>query len=151
MAWSFSYVCKKASRRLYVLRILKHMFSHDQLVEDFCSSIRSLLEYACPVFMNPGIGLNAKFVSLCKRAFRIIHGYENITCYDCCMLDVHDRREMLSLRLFLQALENPLHSLHSILPNQSCRSVSKRLLQFYTSCEMYTSLKSFRYFLCPSG
>ena len=132
----FSDVCKKASRRLYVLRILKHtcIFSHDQLVEVFCSSVRSLLEYACPVFMNPGISLNAKFVSLCKRAFRIIHGYENSICNYCCMLNVHARREMLSLRLFLQALENPLHSLHSILPNPSRRPMSKRLVLPHVRC-----------------
>jgi hypothetical protein len=141
----FSYVSRKVSSRLYVLRILKQIFSHDQLVEVFYSSVRSLLEYASPVFMNPGVGLNAKFEALCKRAFRIIHGYDRNSCTNCDMLNVDARRRTLSMRLFLQALGNPHHSLYPLLPHQSSRSkriilphvrCTRRLNSFIISCSL---------------
>ena len=130
LTWSdhFAYVCQKVSRRLYVLRVLKSIFSHDQLVTVFQAIIRSLFDYACPVFLNPGSILNDKFVSLCKRAFRIIHGSDCVHCDQCDLMNVQARRERLSLRLFTEALEDRRHSLHQLLPHRSQRSGSRLLL-----------------------
>ena len=144
MTWSdhFDYVCKKVSRRLYVLRVLKPLLSHDQLVNVFYAIIRSLLEYAGPVFLNPGVGLNNKFVSLCRRAFYIIHGRECKKCDRCNLLNVQSRREFLSLHLFTEALNNPDHSLHPLLPKRSNRSLSdRRLILPHVRCSR--RLKSF--------
>lgn len=147
MTWHdhFLYVSRKISRRLYVLRILKQVFLHDQLVDVFNSLVRSLLEYACPVFMNPGVGLTLKIKSLCKRAFFVIHGRNCSNCDVCDMLNVEARREMLSLRLFHQAVGNPQHSLYLLLPKQSHRSnrfllphirCTRRLRAFVFSCSL---------------
>ena len=56
LTWSdhFIYAYQKVHRHLYVLRVLKSIFSHEQLVNVFCAIIRSLFDYACPVFLNHG-------------------------------------------------------------------------------------------------
>ncbi|MEL7308286.1 MAG: reverse transcriptase family protein, partial [Pseudomonadota bacterium] len=102
LTWSdhLVHLSSKISCRLYVLRILKPLFSHDQLVTVFYAIIRSLLEYACPVFLNPGTAFDAKVNSLCKRAFRIIHGRDCSHCDNCDLMNVRSRRQQLSLRLF---------------------------------------------------
>lgn len=61
----------------------KQVFLHDQLV--FNSSVRSLLEYACSVFMNPGVSS--------EKVFRINGSH----C---------DARRESSLRVFLHAAHN---------------------------------------------
>ena len=129
------YTCGKASRRLYVLRVLKPLFNHDLLVNVFHSIIRSLLEYACPVFLNPGTVFDLKLTSLCKRAFQIIHGRECSHCNDCELMNVQARRRLLSMRLFTQALDNSDHSLHSLLPMRSNTSHGTRLLLPHVRCE----------------
>ena len=136
LTWSehLAFICKKASRRLYVLRILKPLFSHDQLVKVFYALIRSLFEYACPLFLNPGVSFDMKLKSLCKRVFVIIHGRDCTTCNSCDLLNIQYRRELLSMRLFKDALNNTLHSLHPILPRRSDRPPG-RLLIPYARCQ----------------
>ena len=125
--------------------MLKPLLSHDHLVEVFYCIVRSLLEYACPVFLNPGTILDAKFISLCKRAFRIIHGRDCTKCDSCNMLDVSTRRELLSSRLFNEALNNLEHSLHRILPIFS--RTGKRLLLPHVRCSR--RLKAFVFSSAP--
>ena len=71
-----NFLIKKVSQRLYVLRILKALLSHDELVLVFSSIVQSVLDYGSSVFLNCGAGLDTKLVTLCKRVFRIIHGYD---------------------------------------------------------------------------
>lgn len=134
LTWSehFDFICSKVSRRLYVLRVLKSLFSHDELVHVFYSIIRSLMEYACPVFLNPGSVLENKFLSVCKRAYRIIHGSNVYNCGKCDLLNIAMRRKVLTLRLFTDALKHHNHSLHSLLPKPSYRS--QRLLLPHVRC-----------------
>ena len=82
LTWSdhLDFLVKKVSQRLYVLRILKSLLTHDQLVSVFYAIIQSLLDYASPVFLNPGVNFDSQILSLCKRAFRIIHGQD---CHFC--------------------------------------------------------------------
>ena len=124
LTWSnhFRYVISCVSKRLYVLRILKSLFSHDQLILVFNSIIRSMMDYSSSVFIYPGVGLNADFERLCKRAFRIIHGFKAAHCDRCAMFDLTERREKLALRLFYKAFNDPNHVLHELLPSQSHRS-----------------------------
>ena len=48
----FNFVSKKASSRLYVLRILKPFLTHDELVIVFYALIQSILDYASPLFFK---------------------------------------------------------------------------------------------------
>ena len=147
LTWTdhFNYIVKKLSQRLYVLRILKPVMSHDKLVLVFNAIILSVIDYACPVFLNCGICLSSKLVAICKRAFRIIHGYDVRSCPNCNMLDIEDRRKQLSLKLFKTALFSCDHVLHDILPPFSCRSnrlvlpfvrTTRRLNSFVCSCAL---------------
>ena len=146
LTWSdhLAYTCSKASRRLYVLRILKSLFNHDQLVNVFYAIIRSLFEYACPVFLNPGVAFDNKIISLCKRAFQIIHGRDCSSCEFCNLTNIQHRRQLLSLRLFTEALDNNEHSLHRFLPRRSERNrlllphdrCQRRLKAFVFSCAL---------------
>jgi hypothetical protein len=124
LTWSnhIDHVISRVSKRLYVLRILRSLLSHDQLVCVYNCIIRSVIDYASSVFLNPGSGLDRKLLSVCKRAFRIIHGFEVRDCDKCCMLKLCDRRKTLALRLFRQALCDPSNVLHCLLPHLSHRS-----------------------------
>jgi hypothetical protein len=126
--WSshFNSISKKISSRLYVLRVLKPVMSHNQLVLALNAIVLPLLDYASPVYLNCSNFLNSKLVALCKRAFRIIHGYDVKTCDNCNFLEVLERRKTLSLKLFEKALFSPNHMLHHLLPPFSHRS--KRLI-----------------------
>ena len=60
----FNSLVSSMSRRLYVLRVLKSVFGHDQLVIVYKSLIISLMDYASPVFLNPGSTLDSFVRSL---------------------------------------------------------------------------------------
>ena len=130
-SWSdhFDFIVKKVSQRLYVLRILKRLLPHDKLITVFSALIQSLLDYASPVFLNPGSVLDAKLLALCKRAFRIIHDKDVVSCHDCNILDFQSRRQSLASKLFVDILSRPDHILHSHLPCISHRS--RRLILPY--------------------
>ena len=122
--WSdhLSFICSKISKRLYILRILKSLMSHDQLVFVFNQTIRTVFEYASPVFLNPGSVFDTKLLLLCKRAFRIIHGKDIDSCDKCHMFDFIDRRKAMSLRIFSEAIHDTSHVIHHLMPNFSKRS-----------------------------
>ncbi|MEL7307980.1 MAG: reverse transcriptase family protein, partial [Pseudomonadota bacterium] len=105
-SWSdhFEFIVSKMSRRLYILRILKPVMSHDQLILVFNSVIRSLMDYASPVFVNAGAVLNDQLSTICKRAYRIIHGFDRDyrVCNRCSLPDIAERRKELSLKLFVK-------------------------------------------------
>ena len=98
----------------------------DDLVMVFHSIIQSLLlvDYPSPVFLNAGSSLDSSLVSLCKRAFRIIHGPHR-HCDSCNFLNVYDRRLELSMNLLNHALSPPSHVLHDLVPH-FCRVVYER-------------------------
>ena len=53
LSWNvqIEHVVKKANKRLYALRALKKSgLTIKQLVQVYCSIVRSLLKYACPVW-----------------------------------------------------------------------------------------------------
>ena len=118
----FNFVIRKVSSRLYVLRTLKSLLDHDKLVMVFYSLIQSILDYASPLFLNVNAYLDLKLTFLCKRAFRIIHGFEVKSCNSCDILNVQRRRRFLAMKLFQEALFSPTHVLHQLLPKFSHRS-----------------------------
>ena len=53
LSWNvhIEHIVKKANKRLYALRALKKSdLTITQLVQEYCSIVRSVLEYACPVW-----------------------------------------------------------------------------------------------------
>ena len=139
-------ICK-ASRRLYVLCILKSVLSHDQLIPVFNSLIYSLLDYASPVFLNAGSVLDSQLTALCKRAFRIIHGSFCRNCPHCSLPDVETRRKDLVTPWTVYSVY--CTCTHSLLPQLSHRSnrlilprakTTRRITSFIFSCsEIYNS------------
>ena len=79
------YIHKKASKRLYFLRRLKRSgLSCDELIVLYVSMIRSVLEYACPVWstcLTKGLfdGCFDDLESIQRRALRIIDSYTCIS------------------------------------------------------------------------
>lgn len=146
LTWThhFDFMISKLSRRLYVLRVLKRLLPHDQLVEVYNAILRSVFEYASQVFLNPGIGLDVRLKRVCKRAYRIVHGNDDV-CTSCNMLDVTSRRNLLAMRLFLKAKNNDHHVLFNLIPCSSKRSnriilptvrTSRRVEGFIFSCSV---------------
>ena len=84
LTWAahFDFIAKKASQRLYVLRVLKPLISHDHLIIIFRGIIQSLFDYASPVFLNAGKKLDSLLLSVYKRAYRIIHS-SDVHCSKC--------------------------------------------------------------------
>ena len=110
---------KKASKRLYIIRVLQRCgLSSNDLLLVYFSMVRSILEYACPVWhtMLPKC-LGNKIEKGQKRAFRIIYpttDYEdalNIAKYK--RLD--DRRQELCAKTFKRILKPDAH-LNRLLP-----------------------------------
>ena len=75
------YVIQKANSRLYALRLLKKAgLSRAELVNIYCSFIRSRVEYASPAWSSLTKYLSDLIESIQKRALRIIYpllSYEN--------------------------------------------------------------------------
>ena len=75
LSWNvqIEHIVKKANKCLYALRALKKSgLTIKQLVQVYCSIVRSLLEYACPVWAALPKYLDDAIESVQKRALRII-------------------------------------------------------------------------------
>ena len=138
-------ICTKVSKRLYILRVLKPFFSHDQLVFTFNQTIRTAIEYASPVFLNPGSAFDTMLQRLCKRAFQIIHGKDSKECQSCDMFNFVERRWSLSMCIFSAAINDTTHRLYNLLPRSSNRSsrlilppvtTERRVKSFVFNCAM---------------
>ena len=112
-------ICKKASKRLYALRLLRrNALSDSVLVKVYCTCVRPILEYACEVWHNNlPVYLSNQVEQIQKRALRVI--FPSLT-YDQAMLtanlpSLHDRRSTLCNRLFHHMLD-PSHKLNSLVP-----------------------------------
>ena len=112
-------ICKKASKRLYALRLLRRNALPDSvLVKVYCTRVRPYLEYACEVWHNNlPVYLSNQVEQIQKRALRII--FPSLT-YDQAMLtanlpSLHDRRSTLCNRLFHHMLDQR-HKLNSLVP-----------------------------------
>ena len=89
-----SFIEKKCSQRMYILRRIRAVTSKEQFINIYCALVRSLLEYACPVFIGIPTSLSKRLQRIQNRCLR---------CYvkDTVRLDVlEERRKMIALRLF---------------------------------------------------
>ena len=118
------HICRLASRRFYALRILKNVLPTDQLVAVYYGVIRSILEYASPVFGKLPRYLDEEMNKLQKRCHRFICGVSRSSQCHCNRFpSLSERRNLAACKLFLSATETNEHVLHQILPTKSHRSL----------------------------
>ena len=111
----FDAVIKKASQRLYFLRILKKDLSKSELWNVYYTLIRSLLEYAAPIFLSLPQHIVSSLDKLQRRAHRIICGY-GIDC-TCEIDNLTFRRSATALKLFKKLKTSVTHPLTSHMCN----------------------------------
>jgi hypothetical protein len=103
---------KRASQRLHLLRILKSLLPKAELWNIYFALIRSLVEYACQLFITLPKNLSKNLERIQLRAHRIICGYN--PC-DCKVVTLEERRRILALRLFKNSMDMN-HPLNGFLP-----------------------------------
>ena len=112
-------IVKKASKRLYILRVLRRSgVPPADLLTIYFSLIRSTVEYACCVWdKSLTKHLSGKLELVQKRAMRIIYPntqYSDALCLaKCPRLD--ERRDELCLKTFAK-MEEPTSRLHHLIP-----------------------------------
>jgi hypothetical protein len=110
-------VCKKASKRLYSLRLLKRNALQDSiLVKVYRACVRPIVEYACEAWhYNLPAYLNNQIEQIQKRALRII--YPSFTYHKAVLTanipSLYDCRSTLCKRIFDRMLD-PGHKLNSL-------------------------------------
>jgi ribonuclease P/MRP protein subunit RPP40 len=123
-------ICSKASKRLYFLKLLKKSsLSSDDLLHYYKYVIRSVIEYACPVWQS---GLTNeqldKLENIQRRAIRIISGSNDYE-FNCVIYSI----ELISVRLdnlsrkFFTKICRPSDCLRTILPAERDVTYTQRL------------------------
>ena len=116
------YLVSTGSRRMYALRVLKPLLSPEDLLRIYYGLIRSLLEYAAPVFVCLPDYLADRLEHLQRRVHRLICG-EHINESTCSKFPpLKTRRMTAATRLFRRAHQDNSHCLHSIIPDISPHS-----------------------------
>ena len=111
-------VLRGASRRLFLIRMIKQYVKKDDLITIFNGLVRSILEYSSPLF----IGLSKENSDKLERVLRRFHRFLCGDCYKLC--DHHNldslalRRKRAALKLFQQAYTKS-HILHTLIPRVS--------------------------------
>ena len=98
-----------ASRRLFPLRLLKPYVDNDQLKMAYFGLMRSVLEYAAPLFVGITKTDAEKFEKLQNRFHRLLCGKH---CEKECLQSLGDRRKRQAVTLYGKLL-NSNHILHS--------------------------------------
>ena len=131
-------LCKKYAQRLHLLRTIKPFVTQYELHNIYTSTIRSLADYCCQVFVRLSAKHTEQLRRLEKRAHRIIFGEAPFNC--ACDLDGYKkRRELLSMNTLTDILENTNHILHDRAPKRFANS--NRLRNF--ACRTTTRQNSF--------
>ena len=124
LTWSdhVDYICSKAAKRLYFLRLLKRAsIPATDIVHVYCSIIRSLLEYACEVW-HPGLTKqqSKKIELIQKRALKI--ALPDLSYTEALLMNnivtLHDRRKE-RCEIFFNDITKPTHKLHYLLPREN--------------------------------
>ena len=108
------------------MRILKPLVPAGELKIIFFLLMRSLFEYASPVFVHLPVSLEKKLNRFQNRVHKLICSIpKDVRATDCAcndFPDLRDRRLKAAIRLFMNAAKNPSHALHTCLPPRSSRS-----------------------------
>ena len=111
---------KKANKRLYFLSQLKRSnVGSKELITFYCTCIRPVTEYGCPVFHDSLPNYLVKDIErIQKRAMRIIFpalSYdESLSVAE--LVPLEARRQQLTDKLFQQIISDPSHKLNKLLP-----------------------------------
>jgi len=98
LSWSshFAYITRIVNSRLYALRILRDFLSPAELRSLYCATIRNIMEYASPLFLNLPAVHQKKLTKIQKRAHKIVCGVHRCDCLE----DLANRRNTATRRLF---------------------------------------------------
>ena len=110
-------ISKKAARRLFPLRLLKPYLDHAQLKTVYFGLMRSVLEYAAPLFVGLSKKEETRLQILQNRFHRLLCGKQ---CKDECLPALDDRRKQQAVILYCSIL-NKNHILHNLACNVSKR------------------------------
>ena len=116
------FVVHSASSRLYAIRKLKPLLSHDELKLIYSATVRSILEYCSPLVVGMPAYLQENLERIQKRFHNILCGFESECSAQDCLPSLSDRRSASSRRLLKQVEDDPSHILHPLLPPVSQRS-----------------------------
>ena len=124
-----TYICSKASKRLYHLKQLRRAgLDSVDLLAFYESVIRSVLEYACPVWHTSlTVADSSRIESIQRRAMKIIEpelGYD-AACSKHHLDKTIVRRENLSKKFFT-SINSASHRLHHLLPQPKSKRYSFR-------------------------
>ena len=119
-----TYICSKARKRLYDIRLLKRTrVSISDLTRIFCSVVRPILEYGCQVWhFSLTEKLSTQIEQIQRRATKIILS-ENLP-YDLRLkklnlMPLAERRTELCRKLFQPVTRNKDDKLNSLLPRHN--------------------------------
>ena len=108
-------IVKNASRRLYILRVLKNVVTSKDLIKVYNAIVRSRLEYASPLFVGLSSENSRKLDRVQKRFHRLLCGHE---CRDECLVPLERRRIDAAVKLFRQS-DDVCHVLHHLVVRKS--------------------------------
>ena len=134
-------IIKSASRRLYVLRVLRNVSTRQELITVYNAIVRSCLEYASPLFVSLDKENSKKLERIQKRFHRLLCGKD---CREECLEPLDARRFAAAMKFFKQTCD-PSHILHHLCPEQSrsgryvlkATATNRRLNSFYTFMTLY--------------
>ena len=114
-------ITAKASRRIYLLKQLKHAgIDRKSLIQFYCASIRSFLEYTCQAFHSSLLAyLSDQIERVQKRVLRILFSEVSYSraLEDARLKTLFHRREELCSTMFKQIVESDgQHKLAGLLP-----------------------------------
>ena len=120
---------KRCSQRLHILRHLRGLICQNRLFQVYQSLVRSLMEFACPLF----VGLNKKqhttLQKLERRALKIIYCDSPIPDHE----SIHLRLMSLSCKLWHEIEKDDQHLLHHLIPVRLPHSKKYRVDAFRTN------------------
>ena len=108
-----NFVKKKCCQRFHALRRLKPFLPPRELHSVYTAHIRSLIEYACPVFSGLNKTTSDTLQRIDDRAHRIIFGARP---YPCNCQNINQRMQFLSVNLFNKITTHSKHLLHHNIP-----------------------------------
>ena len=131
LSWeeNIDYMLKKVAKRMYCMHYLARARVKDtDIITIYCSIIRSVLEYACPVW-HPGLTQKQsnEIEKVQKRCLKLI--YPELSYDDSLaksgLTKLEERRENLTRDLF-DEIKDEQHILHSLLPMRDHNSLRTR-------------------------
>jgi hypothetical protein len=115
-----SYICAKAAKRIYFLRLLKRAgVNPEDILAVYTCLIRPILEYSCELWSNSLTGQQSDQVErIQKRVLKVLH-YEHSyrEALEKTGLKTLSQRRVAACRKLFEKIKQPDHCLHHLLPS----------------------------------